>query len=201
MLKYFFVFVMTTVLFSFSFAQQGGQQGFGGPPPFVKDLNLTQEQMEKMKAIGQANESEMAVLSSRMNVLQNELGTQMKDPNASEAALNSKVNELASALQKLIKKGVEMKFKMKAILTQEQWKKMHESGMFPPMMGGGQMGGPPMQMGSPMGGGSQQIQQHQMMPEGRQQQMPPAQQMQQGQQMPQMPPMEQMPPQPSQDKK
>ncbi|MEW6555917.1 MAG: Spy/CpxP family protein refolding chaperone [Elusimicrobiota bacterium] len=169
MLKYFFGLVLVSGFYSFLFSQQIS----GGPPEFIKGLNLTQEQMEKMKAIGQANESEMAVLSSRMNILQKELEARMKDPNATESSLNSKVNEIAATLQKLIKKGIEMKFKMKTILTQEQWKKMHESGMFPPMMGGGPMGGP-------MSGSQQQMPPREQMPQG-----------QPGQPMPPMPPPEQ----------
>jgi len=138
-------------------AMPGGKMGPGqGPrPPWLTTyLNLTPDQVSKLRDIRNSYLMDTRDLRYDMSIRHIEMMRLFTDPKASESALAEKIKQLSDLRQKMMDRKARMIIQIRSIFTPEQLMKfgilplrgpMGGRGMQHGMMGGGMMGG--------MGGG------------------------------------------------
>lgn len=138
----------------FAFGPKGGGYGCGNQQGMGMDhgagmyanLNLTQEQQDKMWQIHEKFRNDTSAARYEMFKKRAELKNLYADTNASDAAILAKQKEMNALKQTMQDKMVQLKLAQRKILTPEQIKKIAESGHGP---GHGKMG-----MGRGMGPGA-----------------------------------------------
>lgn len=93
---------------------------------FTKELNLTQEQKDKIKAQRDSTKDKMKQLSEELKAKRLELKTEIEKPDMS----SSKINSLASSIKNLYGQLLDIKISsatfLKEVLTAEQFSKMQK---------------------------------------------------------------------------
>ncbi|MCX5810235.1 MAG: periplasmic heavy metal sensor [Proteobacteria bacterium] len=133
-----FVALATTV---FAFGQKGTGSGpCGGPgmgmghgAGMYANLNLTQEQQDKMWQAREKVRNDTSAARYEMFKKRAELKNLYADPNANDAAILAKQKEVNVLKQTMQDKMVQFKLAQRKILTPEQIKKIGESGYGPGM--------------------------------------------------------------------
>lgn len=133
-----FVALATTV---FAFGQKGTGSGpCGGPgmgmghgAGMYANLNLTQEQQDKMWQAREKVRNDTSAARYEMFKKRAELKNLYADPNSSDAAILAKQKEMNALKQTMQDKMVQFKLAQRKILTPEQIKKIGESGYGPGM--------------------------------------------------------------------
>lgn len=115
-------------------SKEGKGHGFHGA--MMKELNLTPEQKEKLKAIRSQNKGDRKENRQEMKKLREELETAMRG-SASDSELKSKFEAIQKKQQEFAKERFEHVLAIRAILTPEQRAKFKGMG---PGMGHGGMG-------------------------------------------------------------
>ena len=93
---------------------------------FKKELNLTDEQMAKVKEIKKAHKPDMREQKKELQALKKSFKDAMKDPNASNEDLIAKFEAFQKARDASQRNRFAMMLKMREILTPEQMEKLHE---------------------------------------------------------------------------
>jgi Spy/CpxP family protein refolding chaperone len=135
-----FVALATTV---FAFGPRGGGYGpdgsgaYGGPGGgfggMAANLNLTQDQQDRMWQAREKFRNETSSARYEMFKKRAELKNLYADPNASDAAILAKQKEMNVLRQTMQDKMVQFRLAQRKILTPEQIKKIGESGYGPGM--------------------------------------------------------------------
>lgn len=132
MMVLIFVALATTV---FAFGPKGAGLGYGGPAiaaghgaGMYANLNLTQEQQDKMWQAREKFRNDTSATRYEIFKKRAELRNLIADPNANEGAILAKEKELNALNQTLHEKTVQYKLAQRKILTPEQIKKIGETG-------------------------------------------------------------------------
>jgi Spy/CpxP family protein refolding chaperone len=134
-------FVLFVSGFQFIYAEQEnpckpGKPFMDGPPPehklgidtagilsFEKELNLTGDQVNKIKEIRDKSRKEIFNLRNEIRTLIWDIQDEMKKQNADKGKINSMIDKISDNQKKLMKKNVEQFFEVKNVLTEEQFEK------------------------------------------------------------------------------
>ena len=92
-----------------------------------KGLGLSEEQRTQMKALREASRAKMDELRAQIKVKSEALGQEMESPQADQAKAQSIVKEINALQAEMTSARVENLFKVKAILTPEQFAKFQEN--------------------------------------------------------------------------
>ncbi|MBP7792933.1 MAG: Spy/CpxP family protein refolding chaperone [Candidatus Goldbacteria bacterium] len=140
-LTLFIVFVLFISGFQFIYAEQGNpckqeKPFMGGPPSehklgidtagildFEKELNLTEDQVNKIKEIRDKSRKEIFNLRNEIRTLIWDIQDEMKKKNADKGKINSMIDKISNNQKNLMKKNVEQFFEVKNVLTEEQFEK------------------------------------------------------------------------------
>ena len=132
-----FVALATTV---FAYGPKGAGSGCGGPgigmshgAGMYANLNLTQEQQDKMWQAREKFRNDTSAARYEMFKKRAELKNLYADPNSSDAAILAKQKETNALRQSMQDKAVQFKLAQRKILTPEQIKKIGESDHGPGM--------------------------------------------------------------------
>jgi len=132
MMVVIFVAFATTV---FAFGPKGSGFGYRGHtmaagfgPGMYANLNLAQEQQDKMWQAKEKFRNETSATRYELFKKRAELRNLIADPNANEATILAKEKELNALRQTLHEKAVQYKLAQRKILTPEQIKKIGETG-------------------------------------------------------------------------
>jgi len=101
----------------------GGHHG-RGPEQLFKDLNLTAEQKEKLKAQREAKKEEHKVLREQMKVKMQALHEAISKPESKRADVEGLIREVNVIKGKMFGQMIDGFFAMKEVLTPEQFAKM-----------------------------------------------------------------------------
>jgi|GEM_PF-1195821 len=142
--KAFCLAVVSVVAVAISSWAFGGGPGGGPPTDGQKGPNglfgiLTEDQQETVKSMLEENREEMEGLREEMKNLREELRELIKSE-ASETALNAKIEEIGALHTEIMKKQVNLRVEIRELLTDEQKAQLDE--MEAEMGPGGHMGGP-----------------------------------------------------------
>lgn len=104
----------------------GGGPGFQhrGPKEFMKELNLTPEQKEKLKAQREAKKENNKALREQMKAKMQALHETISKPGTKRADVEGLVNEVNAVKGQMFAQKIDGLFTMKEILTPEQFAKM-----------------------------------------------------------------------------
>ena len=139
-MKRFYVGIMTVLFIAltttvFALGPKGSgvvPAGFGrGPYGYVANLNLSDEQTDKMWLSKDKFRNDTQKLRYEMFKKRNELRKLYADPNTSEATLLAKQKELNALRQNMQDKAAQYRIEQRKILTPEQLKKLSETGYGP----------------------------------------------------------------------
>ncbi|HEY9788450.1 MAG TPA: Spy/CpxP family protein refolding chaperone [Candidatus Obscuribacterales bacterium] len=112
--------------------------GFGGRAPLdFSRLNLTEEQKTKIKALREKNADKAKELRQSMMTRRQEMQQMMFDPEASDAAIRAKFNELRRMQEQAEEIKINDFLAIRSLLTPEQKKRLPE---VRPAAGGGNIG-------------------------------------------------------------
>jgi Spy/CpxP family protein refolding chaperone len=114
------VFLMVNMVYA---QEQSGykQRGKGLKDYLAKELNLTQEQQQKLAENRKAQGEEMKKLHETIKEKQEKLQEELKSPAVTRAAVEPLVNEIKSLQVQLIDSRIGGIFAVKEILTPEQF--------------------------------------------------------------------------------
>jgi Spy/CpxP family protein refolding chaperone len=111
-----------------SVAGQAGQQQPGAPGPQqgcmpedpVRQLNLTAEQREQVRAIREQNKSERAAINQRVAEANRALEASLDVENPDEAVVEERVREVAAARASAMRMRILTEVRIRRVLTAEQ---------------------------------------------------------------------------------
>ncbi len=103
---------------------KGYKQGEG--KEFLKELNLTPEQKEQLKAQREAKKESSKVAREQMKVKMQAIHEAIAKPGAKRADVEGLVNEVNALKAQTFSQKIDGLFAMKEILTPEQFAKMQE---------------------------------------------------------------------------
>jgi len=105
---------------------QGESKGYKhrGPDEFFKELNLTAEQKEKLKAQREAKKGDFKALHEQMKAKMQALHEEISKPGTTRADVNGLVNEINALKGQMFSQMTDGIFAMKEVLTPEQFAKM-----------------------------------------------------------------------------
>lgn len=95
-----------------------------GPDEFFKELNLTAEQKEKLKAQREAKKADFKALHEQMKTKMQALHEEISKPGTTRADVNGLVNEVNALKGQMFSQMTDGIFAMKEVLTPEQFAKM-----------------------------------------------------------------------------
>ena len=101
---------------------KGYKQGEG--KEFFKDLNLTAEQKEKLKAQREAKKENNKAAREQLKIKMQALHEAIAKPNATREGVNGLVGEISALKAQMFSRKIDGLFAMKEILTPEQFAKM-----------------------------------------------------------------------------
>lgn len=110
-----------------AYAVQSGAEpgkGFDKKCGIAKHLNLSEEQLTKMKELRNRHDAETRDLRYSLAVKRIEMRKLFTDPKTDEATLLAKQRELSKLCQQLMDKKAQMKIEWRSILTPEQIAKL-----------------------------------------------------------------------------
>jgi Spy/CpxP family protein refolding chaperone len=93
---------------------------------FMKELNLTPEQKEKLKTQREARQASHKVMREQLKTKMQELHAAIAKPGAIRPEVNGLVNEVMAIKGQIFSQKIDDLFAMKEILTPEQFAKMQE---------------------------------------------------------------------------
>jgi Spy/CpxP family protein refolding chaperone len=93
---------------------------------FMKELNLTPEQTEKLKAQREAKQASHKAMREQMKVKMQALHEAIAKPGATRASVDGLVGEVNALKGQMFSQKIDGLFAMKEILTSEQFAKMQE---------------------------------------------------------------------------
>jgi len=103
-----------------------------GPKEFMKELNLTPEQREKLKAQREAKKENNKAMHEQLKAKMQALHEAVSKPGTTRADVENLVNEVNAIKGQMFSQRIDGLFAMKEILTPEQFAKMqaqHQSWM------------------------------------------------------------------------
>jgi Spy/CpxP family protein refolding chaperone len=98
----------------------------GDKDGFFKDLNLTQEQRDKLKANREQSRGKMEAIHTQMKSKRAELKTELEKTTVDKGRIDGIVTELKNLSGQMVDLRVAGLISLKEILTPEQFKKMHD---------------------------------------------------------------------------
>ncbi len=114
-----------TLLASESFAK--GKKDKGEMAQKMKqELNLSDEQLEKIKEIRKSKRESQKEMRTQMKRLRDDLHASLGNPKSSKEEIMDKFNKLQSLKQELSKKKIETMLEIRAQLDEKQISKFHE---------------------------------------------------------------------------
>ena len=123
------VLIGTVSLSAFGYSNgRGPERNLMAGPRFIKDLNLSWEQQQKILEIRQDFQKETQSLRFELQKKQLELRQLWSEQTLNQKAIETKAKEIAGIRVQLAVKARAMQDKIKTILTAEQLKKLEESG-------------------------------------------------------------------------
>jgi len=109
--------------------QQGQMQGAQQQVPDLAQLNLTQDQIQKIRAINADLKDQRQTANQRLKQAQRGLAEAMESPNQNEALIEQRSRELADAQATTIRLRALSEFRILQVLTPEQRVKLREMRM------------------------------------------------------------------------
>ena len=91
---------------------------------FMKELNLTKEQKEKLKAQREGKMAEHKALREQMKAKMEALHAEIAKPGTTRESVNGLVGEVTALKGQMFAQRIDSVFAMKAVLTPEQFAKM-----------------------------------------------------------------------------
>lgn len=137
--NFYLFFVLFILILQFVYAgPKNADKPFMGPNPnehklgigtervlnFVKKLDLTDEQIAKVKEITVKSKKDVLNLRNEIKMLIGDIQDELKKTNANKSKVNSLINKISENQKKLIKIRIEEFFEVKEILTEEQFKEL-----------------------------------------------------------------------------
>ena len=110
-------------------AQQGQMQAAPQQGPDLAQLNLTQDQIQKIRAINAELKDQRQAANQRLKLAQRTLAEAMESPNQNEALIEQRSRELADAQAATIRLRALSEFRILQVLTPEQRVKLREMRM------------------------------------------------------------------------
>ncbi|MBI3681975.1 MAG: periplasmic heavy metal sensor [Acidobacteria bacterium] len=116
--------------------------------PVVRDLNLNEEQTRQIQSTVREYRDRLVDLRGAVEKAENQLSDLMNEDHPDEKRLNAAIDRLVSARGELTRAFTQMGFKLRIVLTQQQWRELQKRRPRPPMpaemkrMGPGSQGGP-----------------------------------------------------------
>ena len=107
-------------------AHKGHKEGKGDKEGFLKDLNLTPQQKDQMKADREQNAGKMKELRETTRAKRTELKAEFDKPTVDTARVNAIATELKTLEGQKVDMMVARLLSLKKILTPEQFQKMQE---------------------------------------------------------------------------
>ena len=104
---------------------KGYQNGEG--KEFMKELNLTPAQSEKLKAQREAKKESSKAMREQLKTKMQALHAAIAKPGATRADVNGLVDEVTALKGQMFSQRIDGLFAMKGILTPEQFAKMEET--------------------------------------------------------------------------
>jgi len=101
---------------------QTNQTGPAGDP--IRQLNLTAEQVEKIRAIREQNKDERFAATQRLRQAQRAMDDAIEADNASEALIEQRARELAEAQIAVTRMGAMTQLRIRRVMTPEQLTKL-----------------------------------------------------------------------------
>lgn len=99
--------------------EQPPQQGnFGGDP--IRQLNLTPEQREQVRAIRESNKAERAEINLRVREANRALQEALDSDSLDEAVVEQRMRELGAAQAAAMRMRIQTEVKVRKVLTREQ---------------------------------------------------------------------------------
>lgn len=121
-------------------ARDYGDRGHGRQGGAMSQLDLSADQLDKMRELRTGIRKEMVELKSRMEVKRIDFQAELQKDNPDDAKLTTLIDEIVDARAKMYRKRLETQVEMTKILTPEQRRTMMER-MGGAMLGGHHMGG------------------------------------------------------------
>lgn len=112
-----------------------GERGHGRKGGMMSQLDLSADQLAKMRELGTGTRKEMIELKSRMEIKRIDFQAELQKDNPDMAKINALIDEIVDARSQMFRKQLETQAEMTKILTPEQRQKMMER------MGGAMLGG------------------------------------------------------------
>lgn len=137
--NFYLFFVLFILIFQFIYAAtEKADKPFMGPNPgehklgigtegilnFAKKLDLTDEQIAKVKEIKDKFKKDVFNLRNEIKTLIWDIQDELKKTNADKSKVNGLVDKISENQKKLMKIRIEQFFEVKKILTEEQFKKL-----------------------------------------------------------------------------
>ena len=119
------VFLTVSVVYA-QWQGQGQERGSGPKERIFKELNLTQQQKEKLEENRKAQREKMMKLHTAIKEKQAKLQEALKNPAVTRAIIEPLVNEIKSLQTQLIDHRINGIFAVKEILTPEQFAKFQQ---------------------------------------------------------------------------
>ena len=105
-------------------AQAQSQSGPPGDP--IRQLNLTAEQVEKVRAIREQSKDERLAINQRLRTAQRALDEAIESDGATEALIDQRARELAEAQVASIRMRAVTEMRIRRVLTPEQLTKLRD---------------------------------------------------------------------------
>lgn len=119
------VFAFSTLNFSI-FSQPPHPEGALPPAEILRQLNLTEEQQEKIEQLRNRIEKENIRLRGEMKIKRIELQEMIESNQVKEKDVFNKIEEIGELQKKILKNKISAILELKKILTKEQLKKIEE---------------------------------------------------------------------------
>ena len=128
MKKTYFIILSLILFYSLTAYSHGGygRVKWWKDADVVKELNLTEDQVDVIEQIFNSNKGQIADLNSQLKQKQSEFRSKIEDPNSSRdevLELNDEVVQLKTKLKRL---RLDMLLKIREVLTPEQRQNLHK---------------------------------------------------------------------------
>ncbi len=115
---------------------EGKDRGKRGSFNYVKNLNLTEDQLATVREMRSSTKKEMIQLKSRHQILEIDLETELQKENPDTKVVDQIIGEISGISAKQTSARLGMRVKLMSVLTPEQKQKLAQS------MSGRMFGGP-----------------------------------------------------------
>ncbi len=118
--------------------------------PIARDLNLSDEQTQKIQAIVREYRDRLVDLRANVEKSDNLLSDLVNEDHPDNQKVNSAIERILTARSELTRAVAQMGFRLRLVLTPQQWKELQRRRPLPPRFGpdgGGPR--PPLKKGDP----------------------------------------------------